>query len=104
MTNEELKKFYFGAYRFEETEDGWLQSFQYTKAQEEYFKGAFDFWYERCTASTSKTIEMITEATKVSFDYRIVWMGSPDSFELMIDGLIKKIVYVKDLEKEGKIE
>lgn len=104
MTNEELKKFHFGAYRFEETEDGWLQSFQYTKAQEEYFKGAFDFWYERCTASTSKTIEMITEATKVSFDYRIVWMGSPDSFELMIDGLITKIEYIKDLKEEGRIE
>ena len=59
MTNEELKAFYFGAYRFEETEDGWLQAFQYTKAQEDYFKEAFDFWYERCTASTSKTIARI---------------------------------------------
>lgn len=104
MTNEELKDFYFGAYRFEETEDGWLQAFQYTKAQEEYFKGAFDFWYDRCIASTSKTIEMITEAMKVSFDYRIIWLGSEDSFELMIDGQITKIAYVKDLKKEGRIE
>ena len=103
MTNEELKNYYFGAYSFKDTEDGWLQSFQYSEAQMEYFKGAFDFWYDRCMASTSKTIEFVTTATKLSFDYKIIWMGSPDSFELMVEGLISKIVYVKDIEKEGKI-
>ena len=103
MNNEALKEFYFGAYSFKDTEDGWLQSFQYSEAQMEYFKGAFDFWYDRCMASTSKTIEFVTTATKLSFDYKIIWMGSPDSFELMVEGLISKIVYVKDIEKEGKI-
>ena len=100
MTNEALKQFYFGAYRFEETEDGWLSAFQYTKAQEDYFKEAFDFWYERCTATTAKTIEFITDATKVSFDFKLVWMGSPDSFELAVDGQITKIKYVMDYMKE----
>jgi len=115
MTNEELKKYYFGAYSFEETEDGWLQAFQYTKAQMEYFKGAFDFWYDRCMATTAKTIEFVTEGTKVSFDYKFIWLGSPDSFELAVDGQITKITYVTDLlkadgpqgesvPKEGKIE
>ena len=99
MTNEELKKYYFGAYNFEETEDGYLQAFQYTKAQRDYFKDAFDFWYDRCTASTSKTIEMNTEATKVSFDFKIIWMGSPDSFELQVDGQITQIKYVMDFMK-----
>ena len=103
MTNEELKKYYFGAYSFKDTEDGWLQAFQYSEAQMDYFKGAFDFWYDRCMASTSKTIEFVTTATKMSFDYKIIWMGSPDSFELMLDGLISKIVYVKDIEKEGTL-
>ena len=98
MTNEELKNYYFGAYSFEETSDGWLQSYQYTKAQMDYFKGAFDFWYDRCTATTAKTIEMVTEA-----EYKFVWVGSEDSFELAIDGQITKIEYVKDLPKEGKI-
>ncbi|MBQ2101160.1 MAG: SGNH/GDSL hydrolase family protein [Lachnospiraceae bacterium] len=104
MTNEQLKNFYFGAYRFEETEDGWLKAFQYSKAQEEYFKEAFDFWYDRCTASTAKTIEFITEATKLSFDFKIIWMGSPDSFELAVDGQITKIAYVMDFMKEGMPE
>ena len=99
MTNEELKKYYYGAYSFEDTEDGYLQAFQYTKAQMDYFRDAFDFWYDRCMASTSKTIEMITEATKVSFEFKIIWMGSPDSFELQVDGQISKIKYVMDYMK-----
>ena len=103
MTNEKLKSYYFGAYSYNDTEDGWLQSFQYSMNQMEYFKGAFDFWYDRCMASTAKTIEFVSTATKLSFDYKIIWIGSPDSFELMVNGLISKIVYVKDIEKEGKI-
>ncbi len=99
-----LKKYYFGAYSFNETEDGYLQAFQYTEDQMRYFEGAFDFWYDRCMASTAKTIEMVTEATKISFDYKIIWTGSQDSFELSIDGLIDRIVYVKDIEETGHIE
>ncbi len=104
MSNDQLRYLYFGAYRFEEKEDGWLQAFQYSKAQEDYFKEAFDFWYERCTASTAKTIEFVTEATKVSFDFKLIWMGSPDSFELAVDGQITKIAYVMDFLKEGMPE
>lgn len=104
LTNKELQNFYFGAYSFEERDDGYLQAFQYTKEQMEYFKGAFDFWYDRCMATTAKTIEMKTDAQKISFEYKIIWKGSEDSFELMIDGLITKIDYVKDLKEEGKLE
>lgn len=104
LSNTDLQKIYFGAYNFCETDDGYLQSFQYTADQIAYFKGAFDFWYERCTASTSKTIEITTDAKKISFDYKFLWKGSDDSFELMIDGLITQIFYVKDLKESGKIE
>ena len=104
LTNKELQNFYFGAYSFEERDDGYLQAFQYTKEQMEYFKGAFDFWYDRCMATTAKTIEMKTDAQKISFEYKFLWKGSEDSFELMIDGLITKIDYVKDVKEEGKLE
>lgn len=103
MTNEELKNIYFGAYSFVETADGFLQAFQYTEKQMEYFKGAFDFWYDRCMASTAKTLEFTTEAVKVSFEYKFIWVGSQDSFEVAINGLITDITYVKDIEKEGTI-
>lgn len=104
LTNEELKKYYYGAYSFKETNDGYLQAYQYTDAQMDYFREVSDFWYERCYASTSKTIEFVTEATKVSFDYKIIWIGSLDSFEVAVDGIVTQIVYVKDIDKEGKIE
>ncbi len=104
LTNEELKSIYFGAYEFEETEDGYLQAFQYSKKQIEYFKGAMDFWYERCTASSAKTLEFTTSARKVAFDYKIIWKGSADSFELAVNGLVTDIVYVKDVLDTGRIE
>ena len=68
MTNRELQDIYFGAYFFEETEDGYLQAFQYSKKQMDYFRnGPFDFWYDRCMATTAKTLEMTTDATTISF-------------------------------------
>ena len=103
MSNEELKKIYFGAYSFTETEDGYLQAFQYSEAQMEYFRGAFDFWYDRSMATTAKTLEFETEATEVSFDYKFAWKGSEDSFELWINGLASEITYVKGLPEKGTI-
>lgn len=103
LSNEELKNIYFGAYEFEETGDGYLQAFQYSKEQVEYFKGAFEMWYERSTASSAKTLEFTTLATKISFDYKFIWKCSLDSFELMVDGLITDIAYVEDIADEGAI-
>lgn len=104
LTNDELKKIYFGAYEFGETKDGYLEAFQYSKKQIEYFKDALEMWYERCTASTAKTLEFTTFANKLSFEYRIIWKGSPDSFELTVDGLVSQIKYVKDIMDCGTIE
>ena len=99
----ELKNIYFGAYAFSETEDGYLQAYQYTQPQMDYFKSAFDFWYDRCMASTAKTLEFITEARKISFEYKILWTGSLDSFEAVVDGLVTEIHYLKDLKEDGTL-
>lgn len=103
LSNEQLKEIYFGGLEFKETEDGYLQALQYTQEQMEYFKGAFDFWYERSDATTAKTLEFKTTATKLSFEYKIVWMGSPDTVEVFADGQTQAIRYVKDLAKEGTL-
>ena len=107
MTNQELQTFYFGAYSFRETEDGWLQAFQYSKEQMGYFESCIakglDFWYERCMATTAKTLEMTTDAGTISFEYRFIWTGSQDSFELAVDGQITEIRYVRDLPEEGEL-
>lgn len=104
ISNAELKDYYYGALNFTETEDGYIQAFQYTKQQMEYFERTSDFWYVRCMASTAKTIEFITSATKISFEYKFVWVGSKDSIELVQDGIITRIFYVKELEPEGMLD
>lgn len=104
ISNNDLKKYYFGALFFEETEDGYLQAFQFNKDQIAYFKKTSDFFYERCTASTSKTFEFVTDATEASFDYKIIWKGSEDSFEAWADNIAVQITYVKDMKDEGNIK
>jgi len=103
MTSEELKTIYFGAYTFEEAEGDWLKANQYSRAQMDYFKSSFEMWYERCDASSAKTIEMKTDSRKISFEYKFIWHCSQDSFELAVDGLVSDIRYVKDLPEEGSL-
>ncbi len=103
LSNEQLKSIYFGALWFCETEDGYLQAFQYTQKQMDYFKDASEFWYDRCFATTAKTLEFVTTATQVAFDYKFIWRGSEDSIELFVNGLAEKIYYVKDLKEEGTV-
>lgn len=103
LSNEQLQKIYFGALYFEQTKDGYLQAFQYTKEQQDYFEKISDFYFERCTASTAKTLEFTTKASGFSFEYQIIWEGSQDSVELCVDGVISKICYIKDIEKNGKL-
>ena len=103
MTNNELKKIWFGAYAFHETADGWLQAFQYSDAQMAYFRSTSDFWYDRCMASTAKTLEMTTDAQAISFESRIIWEGSQDSFEMAIDGQVADIRYLRSLPKECRM-
>ena len=101
LTNEQLKALYHGVLWYQETEEGYLQAFQYTKQQTEYFEKASDFWFERCNASNAKTLEFTTTATSCSFEYQLIWTGSLDSVELWIENNATDIRYVKDMEKEG---
>ena len=103
LSKQQLINLYHGALYFKETEDGYLQAFQYTSEQIEYFKKVSDFWYERCTASNAKTLEFTTTATGCSFDYKLLWVGSEDSVELWVDGLATQIHYVKDMKEEGTL-
>lgn len=103
LANKELQNIYCGALYFEETEDGYLKANQYTKPQMDYFKNAFEMWFERCDASSAKTIEFETDASKVSFEYKLIWKCSEDSIELAIDGLATEIVYLKDIDMEGNV-
>lgn len=104
LSNEELKTIYKGAYEFTETEEGYLKACQYTKSQMKYFEGAMLMWFERCDASSAKTIEFITDATGISFDYKIIWTSSLDTFEVWEDDLATGIVKVEGLPEAGKLK
>jgi len=103
-TTDEIKAAWRGAYSFEEKEGGWLAAYQYTKAQMAYFRQLRDFFYDRCFASSAKTLDFTTAAKHLKVEYRILWEGSQDSFELAINGQITDIRYVKELAKEGVLE
>lgn len=103
LTNEQLQEIYRGVLFFRETEDNYLQAFQYTDEQMDYFERVSDFWFERCSAGSAKTLEFKTDATEVSFEYKLIWAGSEDSVELAENGLITQIFYIKDMAKEGKL-
>ena len=103
LSNSELQKIYFGAYRFEETDDGYLQAFQFNREQMDYFKKSSEFWFERCDASTCKTLEFTTEAETFSFDYKIIWVSSEDTIEMAVDSLIADIRYIHGMDTEGRL-
>ncbi len=103
LTNEQLKQIHTGAYCFEEDEDGYLHAHQYSAQQRKYFEETDDFWFSRAKAGNAKSIEFVTRATKFSIDYKLLWNGSEDSFELALDGLLSEIRYVKDIDKEGTL-
>lgn len=104
LSNEQLKSIYFGALHFKEVEGGYLQAFQYTDSQMDYFRNMpSSFWYDRCIASTAKTLEFTTSATKISFDYQIIWKGSQDSVDLYVDGLAEAIYPIGEIEDEGTL-
>ena len=104
LTMEQLKSGYFGALHFRETDDGYLQAFQYTDSQMDYFNNpSFSFWYDRCSATTAKTFEMTTTATRISFAYKFIWKGSEDTVEMYVNGLATGIRYVKDMGEEGRL-
>ena len=102
LSIDQLKALYHGALWFEE-EEGYLRSYQYTKEQIAYFREVSDFWYERCTASSAKTLEFLTTATKCSFEYKLLWIGSTDSVELWVDGQAVQIYYINNMHGEGRL-
>ena len=100
-TLKEIMAVYHGAYAFEEIADGWLAAYQYARPQMDYFQSLGDFSYNRCMASNAKILDFYTTSNSFSLEYRIIWKGSEDSFEVAIDGLIADIRYVRDLEDTG---
>ena len=103
LSIEELKSIYYGGYRFEETDDGYLHAHHYSPEQIEYFRSISEIWYYRSLSNAGKTLDFITEATELSFEYKLLWIGTIDTIEIMIDGVIKRVFHEDEISDMGKI-
>lgn len=103
VSNEKLKEIYFGAYRFYETEDGYLVSCHFNDEQTAYLSGISEFFAARCEGTNGRTLEFSTSATEFSFDYKLYPTEGMDTVELTIDGVLVKTTDTKKISPEGKM-
>ncbi|MBR4172815.1 MAG: SGNH/GDSL hydrolase family protein [Clostridia bacterium] len=104
MTNDEIKQYYHGAYRFSETDDGYLYGIQHTEEQLAHLrtKRAEDFFYLRGYYGNAKTLEFITDATEISLELRCR-NGGRETVELAVDGIIQEVHMAGDINEKGKL-
>jgi len=95
LSNVSIKKLIKGACYFEQR-GGFLYSYHYTRAQLEYF-APLDFWNSRSRFSAGIRLEMITDATELSFKLKTDFYGSDQStVDLYINDVASNIYYIKN--------
>ncbi len=100
---EEIKKITTGAIRFEE-KDGYLHFSRFTKKQEEYnTERGQDI---KNSATSSMTFSFHTDASRISFDYKI-FDGSSRKFygiDAVVDGVLVESICEDTVDTEGHFE
>jgi lysophospholipase L1-like esterase len=99
--NADLKKYIRGTYEFEENDDGYLSFYRYSKAQREYLKKSVESFYVRSHHSSGINIGMITEASKIEFDYKLCMTTSTDSIDTYINGTVYQYDKLQEGGREG---
>lgn len=105
LSNETLLRLYSGVYSVFEN-CGYLTVKRFTDEQAEYFKTVkiSDPIYDRVNFTVSVKIEFITDATYVSFDYKIFKVNSFDSVDVYVNDFATHRVSVKSLTEEGTLK
>ena len=95
-----LKKLVRGACHFT-VNRGYLASYHFSPAQWDYLSTTHDpYWLVRARVSAGVRIEMISDATEISFEYRVTEYSSPDNtVDVYCDGVA---VAVYHLEGNGR--
>lgn len=96
LSNVSIKKLIKGACYFEEI-SGYLFSYHYTKEQIDYF-APLDFWNIRARFSAGIKLELMTDATQISFKMNNVCGLGQCTVDLYINDVAHGIYYI---EKEG---
>ena len=91
-----LRKLVKGACHFA-VNRGYLASYHFTPEQMAYLKKTNDFWYTRSIFSAGVRIEFCTEATEISFEYRVKDYSSPDNtVDVYCDGVAVGVYHIED--------
>lgn len=102
LSNKRLQTIIHGVYRFLPQKGGYISFCHYDEEQTEYLKFN-DFFYDRAFFSSSVTVEFITEAPQISFDYKIYFASSNDTLDVYVDDVAFAIKPVADLGKKGSL-
>ncbi len=102
ISNENLKKYIKGAYQFKQSDDDYLSFYHFNDKQIKYLSFN-DFFYIRSKFSSSITLEAISNSTSISFEYKLNQVASFDSLDLYIGEELIQSLFIKDLNKSGKI-
>ncbi|HBJ97644.1 MAG TPA: hypothetical protein DDY82_01035 [Clostridiales bacterium] len=103
ISNKSLQKYVYGVYQTK-IEKGYLGFYHYDDKQMDYLLNRdASFWYPRSKFSSSVTLEFKTQSTFISFDYKIVEVGSYDSVDVYVNSFPYQIVKADELEKKGTL-
>ncbi|MBO4939810.1 MAG: SGNH/GDSL hydrolase family protein [Clostridia bacterium] len=102
LSNKRLQTLIHGAYRFLDQKGGYMSFCHYDEEQTKYLE--FEkFFYDRAFFTSSVTIELITDATEIAFDYKVYLASSFDTVDLFIEGVAHEMKAVKDMGEKGTL-
>lgn len=103
ISNKGLQKYVYGVYQTK-IEKGYLGFYHYDDKQMDYLLNRdASFWYPRSKFSSSVTLEFKTKSTFISFDYKIVEVGSYDSVDVYVNSFPYQVVKADGLGNKGTL-
>lgn len=105
LSNKTLSRLIKGACYFE-IKSGYLFSYRYSKAQIEHMsrEGYDAYWLNRALISGPQRIELKTDSTKISFDYKASETHiNANTIDLYINNVLCAVYHINDKLK-GKVE
>lgn len=103
ISNKGLQKYVYGVYQTK-IEKGYLGFYHYDDKQMDYLLNRdASFWYPRSKFSSSVTLEFKTKSTFISFNYKIVEVGSYDSVDVYVNSFPYQVVKADGLGNKGTL-
>ena len=103
LSIEQLLSLMLGVISYKVQENDYLSVYSFSEEQIKYFEFS-EFFLDRCKFQSSITIEFKTGASKISFDYNIVKIGSKDSIDIYVNGKEYKSIKINEIDNKGNIE